>query len=319
MPSHLVEQLTENTVRVEIPPVEYFDFKEAVRFLQDSGAVTILDSIEEEPLTIHRSEWLDDRLYMTHLYSPDDSTLYLVVQAEDGQPPPTDSNIQQAVDNIRRRFFLDVDMEAVKEALSVDEYGRELVESFWPFRPANYGGAWEALLKSVVHAQIYPGLAKQLDIALQLTYGYQGRFDGREMFMLPRPKDLTRAIEEELRDKKFSRQKAGYLTTFPITILENPDRFDFKQLAQVDGDEAVERLKELHGVGKWISQNVAMRGLPHPDVFIEEKATRAALLPHYGHRGEITKQQFKQAADKFKPYRTFACYYTYMSYYSVAD
>ncbi len=300
-------------VQLVLNATKYFSFSQALSNISGSGASTILDTLDEEQAVLQRLERVDDAVYRLTLSSPDDHRVMVVIDPAGDDPKANDEVIQTISERVNRRFFLDVNMDDVRDALAINQYGKEIIKMCWPVRPVNYGGAWEAMLKSLVHAQIFPGLATKLDEALITNYGERISFGDEQRAMLPRPVELARANEEALRDMRFSRQKASYLTGISGRFLKEPNKWDFDRLRQLPGKEAVTTLKELKGVGPWTAQNVAMRGLPHPDVFIDEKNTRETLAPYYGDRDDtISKKQLEQAAAEFAPFRSFACYYTYM-------
>lgn len=300
-------------LRTIVKPTQHFDLEQSLRFLDESGASDRLDQVDPSIPQLKRVMLLDDAPFMVTLEQVAEDALALSLLAPDAADPPEDNHLQVALNWATRRFWLDVEMAAVKEAIAVDAYGKMIVDAFWPRRPANYAGAWEALLISVVHAQIYPGLAQKLDDTLAEVYGPKAVIEGETYYLTPRPFDLLKAFEDELRGMKFSRQKADYLTSFPQTILDDAQTYDFAAMRERDGQAVIADFKQLRGVGDWTSQNVAMRGLPHKDVFIDEKALRAAIAPHYfRNEDEITKKNYQAAVAHFAPYRSFACYYSYM-------
>lgn len=304
----------DNLLKTIVTPARHFNLAQSLNFMEESGASDWLDQVDKDAPLLKRPMLLHDTPLMVRVTQVADDGIEISVRAPDADDAPQDAHLQAAVDWANRRFWMDLDMTKVKDAIGqADDFGSKLVDSFWPVRPANYASAWDALLKSVVHAQIYPGLAQQLDVALAETYGIQATFQGQTYYLTPRPFDLLKAFEDELRGMKFSRQKADYLTTFPQTIIDDPTTYNFMAMRNRDGQDVVADLQKLRGVGVWTSQNVAMRGLPHADVFIDEKATRAAIAPfYYRNEDEITKKNFQKTVAKFAPYRSFACYYTYM-------
>ena len=309
-----IHQLNDTTMRATLYPNQPFDLAWAVKFIDDSGAVDQLDEINVEKATLRRPLRVRDVVFITEI-GP--AAVTLTVQAADDQPAADETMLNAIADRYNRRFFMDVDMDAVKKALSADDYGKELIKDFWPLRPANYAGPWEALLKSLVHAQIFPSFAASLDQTLREQYGERVVFDGEPLRYWPRPIELAFAIEEDLRAFKFSRQKADYLVNISRTVLDDPKTYDFDAMREIPGPDAVKQLTTLRGVGAWTSQNVAMRGLPHTDVFIDEKATRKAIAPYYSRNDDMNKREVAAAVERFAPYRTFACYYTYMKHFGV--
>lgn len=311
---------TGNTISGIVRASKGFDFTQSLKFLDDSGANDRLDVFDTEGGLLQRAMLLNDSPYLVTLSAQDGRDLEVTVQAPDSENAPDETILQSAVDWANRRFWLDIDMEAVKSALAGDDYGDMLVDSFAPMRPANYASAWEALLISVTHAQVYSGLARKLDDTLAEVFGTKAIFDDDTYYVTPRPFDLLPAIEEELKGMRFSRQKASYLTRIPQTIMDESSTYDFLAMREQDGQAVVATLKKLHGVGAWTSQNVAMRGLPHADVFIDEKSTRKAIAPfYYRNLDAITDKNFQETVARFAPYRSFACYYTYMHHFTNPD
>ncbi|GAB5490567.1 MAG: hypothetical protein Phog2KO_07820 [Phototrophicaceae bacterium] len=311
---------TGNTISGIVRASKGFDFTQSLKFLDDSGANDRLDVFDTEGGLLQRAMLLNDSPYLVTLSAQDGRDLEVTVQAPDGESAPDETILQSAVDWTNRRFWLDMDMEAVKSALAGDDYGDMLVDSFAPMRPANYASAWEALLISVTHAQVYSGLARKLDDTLAEVFGTKAIFDDEVYDITPRPFDLLPAIEEELKGMRFSRQKASYLTRIPQTIMDESSTYDFLAMREQDGQAVVATLKKLHGVGAWTSQNVTMRGLPHADVFIDEKSTRKAIAPfYYRNLDAITDKNFQETVARFAPYRSFACYYTYMHHFTNPD
>lgn len=305
-----------NSIHGIITATKHFDFVQSLEFLDSSGANDRLDMIDTDEAILKRPMLIDDIPYMVMLEAVEQLKLKVTIQAQDDDELPDEAALQYAADWAGHRFWLFVDMDAVCDALAVDDYGKLIVDTSFPMRPANYPSAWEALLISVNHAQVFPGLAKTLDNNLAEVFGMKGIFEGETYYLTPRPFDLLRANPDELRGMKFSRQKADYLTTIPNTVLDEAPMYHFEAMREIDGQEVVKTLKKLRGVGEWTSQNVAMRGLPHLDVFIDEKATRAEIAPFYfRNEDEIDKKNFQEAVAQFAPYRSFACYYAYMRHF----
>ncbi|MGF1504136.1 MAG: DNA-3-methyladenine glycosylase 2 family protein [Chloroflexi bacterium] len=309
-----MEQISERELQTAVKPSPHFDWAGSLSFLSESGANDDLDHIADGVLT--RPIRLAGRVARLRVASAAEAGLLVTLRAPDGEEAPSEAMMHAALDHLKRRFYLDVDMETVRKALAVDAYGEELVGRFWPSRPVNYADAWHALLKSVVHSQIYPGFAAQLDRYLRETYGTAVAFEGETVHLFPTPQQLASADEVTLQEAKFSRQKSKYVVDISRTLLTEAEKYDFEALREGDGQAAVETLADLYGVGPWISQNVAMRGLPHPDVFIDEKATRATIKDAYATGPRFGKKAVQQAVESFAPYRSFACYYTYMKHYN---
>ena len=207
-------------------------------------------------------------------------------------------------------------MEQVREALDVNEYGEDLCTSFWPARPPNLSGPWDGLLKTVISTRIFPGLAKRLQDGLIQNYGSVAYFNGQEYGFFPQPERLAKVSPDELIAMKFSRQKADYVTAIAQMVMEEPEKFDFERLRSLPGEDAVAILDELPGVGPWIARYTAMRCLAHPDIFVDEEGIRKTLIAGMRLRKLSSTKELVDVTKVYAPYRTFACYYTYMRMYA---
>ncbi|HEX2916787.1 MAG TPA: hypothetical protein VH186_38870 [Chloroflexia bacterium] len=317
------ENETELRVRLAIRPA--IDFKQQLSSLRDSGASDLLDEFGDkaESAWLERPVWLEDRPFLIRLTeagtTDTGSYIELSLLGDDTRDEPADEKVvKAAITHASRRFCWDLDMEEARKALSVNEYGEDLVARYWPYRPANLPSPWEGLLKTVVSVQIYPGLATRLQQALLEFYSDRtARFRGRQYRFFPTVERLAEIMPDDLLGLRFSRQKARYLPGLAQMILEQPAKFDWERLRQVSGAEAVATLDELPGVGPWIAHYVAMRGLPHQDVFVDEGGLRKTLAVAFDRRAEVSSEEAAKLTAVYAPYRSLACYYSYMRMYNV--
>lgn len=309
------------TVKVILQPTAPFDFKQALTFLKVSGAQDITDTFDPSETWIERPIYINNLPLLVRLsnISLDINSPALelsISKSDDSESPLREEDIIAAAEWANRRFFLDVDMMAVRKTLAVNEYGELLVNKFWPNRPVNLPDAWEGLLKTVVSVQIYPGLAQRLQRGLLDLYGQAVRFDGKEYRLFPGPEKLAIIPPDELLNMKFSRQKASYIPGISQMVLAEPQKYNWEKLRTLPGEEAVAILDDLPGVGSWTASYCAMRALPHLDVITKEEGLRKTLARAYDRSASISAEETEKLMKVYAPYRTFACYYTYMLMYN---
>ncbi len=310
----------ELTLSATLQPTAHFTFANSVNSLRQSGATDVLDSFGPENEWVERPVKLNGRAFLLRLTglasTPEVPLLSLSLRADDeAETLPTEQDLEAASEWANRRFWLDVEMEAVREALSADEYGEGLIARYWPARPANLPSAWEGLLKTVISVQIYPGLAVRLQQSLLDFYGERVRFDGKEYHFYPTAERLASVLPEDLLGLRFSRQKARYVPGIAEAVVAEPEKFDWERLRQSPSTAAVATLDELPGVGPWTAHYVAMRGLPHLDVFVDEEGLRKTLGSAHDRRATLSSEEAAKLMTVYAPYRSFACYYTYMLMY----
>jgi DNA-3-methyladenine glycosylase II len=147
-------------------------------------------------------------------------------------------------------------------------------------------------------------------------FGPRARFNGEWVYFYPYPDVLAEVPPDQLRPLSFSRQKADYLPSIGDSVAANPDTYDWTRLRHTAPEETITALLELHGVGKWTAHYVAMRGIAHPDIFVDEATIRKAVGIGSGLGEKINDSTFQKLTSVYAPYRTFACYYAYMAYYN---
>lgn len=310
-------------VRARLRLAAGIDFHQQLESLRYSGANDILDAFgqDETGEYLERPVMLGERpflLRLTGLPATDEASfveLSLIADDHFGDPPGQ-AEVRHAVEFAARRFWWKLDMAAVRQALSVNDYGQDLVGRYWPNRPANLAGPWEGLLRTVISNQIFPGLAVKLQKALVEFYSESATtFQGKTYKFYPSVERVADIAPDDLLGLRFSRQKARYVPGLAQMLLEKPDRFDFEQLKTLPGAEAVAVLDELPGVGPWTAHYVAMRGLPHPDVFIDEAGLRKTVAAGFNRPPDLSGEEAARLTAVFAPYRSLACYYSYMRMY----
>jgi 3-methyladenine DNA glycosylase/8-oxoguanine DNA glycosylase len=299
------------------------DFHQQLESLRYSGANDILDTFGqtgaaewlERPVRLGERPFL---LRLTHLPAEDAAVELSLLADDNAEEIPGEQEIKQAAEFASRRFWWELDMQAVRETLNVNQYGQGLVGRYWPMRPANLAGPWEGLLRTVISNQIYPGLAVKLQRALIDFYSdSSAMFDGKPYKFYPSVERVADIVPDDLLGLRFSRQKARYIPGLAQMLLDKPERFDWSRLKELPGVEAVAILDELPGVGPWTAHYVAMRGLPHADIFVDEAGLRKTIAVGFDRPPDISAEEAAHLAAPFAPFRSMACYYSYMKMYQV--
>ena len=127
---------------------------------------------------------------------------------------------------------------------------------------------------------------------------------------IPSPRTLAKADVERLRTAGLSKQKANYVTNVAqfFTKKENKN-CDWQTMTD---EEIIEKLTTIKGVGTWTAQMVLMSCLARPDVLPTEDLTirqRMVELYNIKEGGKAVKQRMIEIAEKWRPYRSYACLY----------
>ena len=117
----------------------------------------------------------------------------------------------------------------------------------------------------------------------------------------PSPKDVAALAPETLRSLGFSRQKARALLELAGIVAGK--RIDLDGIASLEDEEAVDRLQELRGVGRWTAEYVLLRGLGRIHVFPgDDVGARNHLLRWLGKRKTLGYEAVRSALSRWKPY-----------------
>jgi len=301
---------------VTLVPAAPFDADVALTLVFETGATDSFDRVSPLKDRLDRVVALDDKPFLISVEAAasgyDAPGLRVTVRAADGAPAPDDRTMDLATTWTTRRFTLDTDMAAVRAVLGTNAQGAFLLERCWPLRPPGLADPWSCLLTSIISSRIYPGLSTRLQTALATTYGLTATFGGAEHALYPSVEQLAAVTPGDLLDLKFSRQKASYLPAIAQDMQAKPERYDWDRLRALPGAEAVAILRELHGVGPWTASYVALRGLKHPDVFIDEGGLRRIVAPDVANPDDLTAEEMVERTAVYAPYRSFACHYAYM-------
>lgn len=124
---------------------------------------------------------------------------------------------------------------------------------------------------------------------------------------------LAASDEDELRAVGLSRAKARAVRELGIQV--STGQFDFAELEALSDEEAGARLESLRGVGPWSAQMFLLRSLGRPDVFpAGDIGLRRGIEMLDGLDHLPTIAEAGQRAERWRPYRSYAAKYLWMSY-----
>ena len=81
-----------------------------------------------------------------------------------------------------------------------------------------------------------------------------------------------------------------------------------EELEGLDDEEVIIELTKLNGIGRWSAEMFLMFSLGREDVFsYGDLGLRRAIQKLYKLKTEPTQKKAEKIANKWKPYRTYAC------------
>lgn len=166
---------------------------------------------------------------------------------------------------LERTLGLQVDLSGFYEMARDDLKIGALVRRFNGFRPPRFPTVFEALVNAIACQQLTVLVGIMLLNRLARTRGMAFGPSPAAAFAFPTPEELASARPETLGALGFSRQKASALIRLGRECAG--DASHFEALAELDDRQAVTRLLELHGIGRWSAEYTMLRGLGRLNLF----------------------------------------------------
>ncbi len=229
--------------------------------------------------------------------------LELSLTPPDGAKKPTPKDYEAARIWASQRFWLDLDNEAMRNALEVNFLGYSLSSEFWPVVSPAYTSYWAALLR------IYCG--RKLDLALRKNFGSRVAFADKEYALLPTPEQMLAVNNLQLRAIGLSSWSSSKLPHITQTFWHD-DTVQLENLPP-DSQEALRLIHKHFGLGHTSAAWVLMRGTIHADVALEGSHIRRALAEGLGLEGPPRVKEYIELMKIHAPYRSFASYYLHLS------
>lgn len=166
------------------------------------------------------------------------------------------------------------------------------------YTPDNY---YLALIRSIIGQQVSTKAAQS--IYQKLLDGFGGQLN---------PETIHEKKTEELRPFGLSQQKASYLLDLSAHFVRDHERF--YHLDSLEDVDVIQSLTEIKGIGNWTAQMFLMFTLGRQDVFApDDLGLKNAMIRLYGWRKAPNKQKLLKYSEKWKPYRSYASRYLWLS------
>ncbi len=204
-----------------------------------------------------------------------------------------------------RLLGLDVDLDGFYALAEADPRLATLAAELRGLKPPRYPSVFQALLNAVPCQQVTLVFGLTLLGRLARTYGADLPFarPGAEGGPLPLPTAaaLAGAEPEALGAMGFSRTKARTLVELSGKALSG--ELDLPSLEAAPNDAAAAALESLHGVGRWTSEYVLLRGLGRLDVFpYGDSGARNGLARFLGAEGKPDYEWVARSVAPWQPY-----------------
>ena len=161
----------------------------------------------------------------------------------------------------------------------------------------------QTLLRTIVGQQVSVAAARSMWAKLEAGFGS--------------PPDLAKllaASDEELRAAGMSRQKSGYIRSLAELIISG--ELDLENLPD-DDEEAIARLTQIKGIGRWSAEIYLLFAEGRADVFpAGDLAVMIEIGRLLGLDDKPSEKQLRELAEAWRPYRGAAAVLAWHSYNS---
>ncbi len=185
-----------------------------------------------------------------------------------------------------------------------------------PFRMERRPATFESMARAIVFQQLAGAAARTIYQRVQTAAekAVRGESTPRSLYggFALTPESILALSEEQLRACGLSRQKLSYLRDLAEKTLAR--EVDFERLADLSDEDVIEHLTRVKGVGVWSAQMFLMFALGRCDVMpTVDLGINNAIKRAYGKRKHFKPKQLLKFSEKWKPYRSLACWYLWRS------
>ena len=229
--------------------------------------------------------------------------------------------LDELITQARFLWGLNDDAEGHHASMASDRDMAPLLERFGALRIVRAPDLYEALLVAVIGQQVSVQAAQSVRRRLMQNMGTRVTGDnapGQENhYLYPTAQQLIKAGELALREQGLSRQKSIYL--LEIAHRAATGELDREAFATLSDENALRRLCEIKGVGRWTAEIALMRGLGRNDVFAAgDLGLQVAVQELRGMPERPSEKALRKIAERWKGWRSYAAFYLWMTLQSKA-
>ncbi len=168
------------------------------------------------------------------------------------------------------------------------------------------------MVNEIACQQVSLDLSDILFNRLSASYGLSLKLDGKVSYAFPRPEDLANLTPGNFRNLGFSCQKGRAIIELAQAITSG--NFELEKLDKLDNAEALEKLCQSRGVGRWTAEYVLLRGLGRIDVFpADDIGGRRGLQQWLNLNRALDYGATKNIIAKWNPYAGFVYFHLLMN------
>ncbi len=227
--------------------------------------------------------------------------------------PMMKSTQRAGLDAIKHILSFDLDLKPFYRMAKDDADLAPIVKRFKGLKPVRHLSAFEALVTAITAQQVNLTFAGVIRGRMVKRWGRKLRVDEQTYYAFPRPERLARARVSTFRAMQFSERKAEYVIGVARAALEG--RLEEGELRALPIGEAVNRLTEIRGVGRWTAEQMLFRALGRVEVFPGGDLGVQKVVAHYCFGKErVDERCARVRADGWHPWASLATTYLFAAW-----
>lgn len=138
-----------------------------------------------------------------------------------------------------------------------------------------------------------------------------GRFKDLFPDNIPTPENILQLSDDQIRACGISYPKIKYLKGLAQAIQDGLLHVD--DLIALDDEKVIEELIKIKGIGKWTAEMTLIFSLKRPDIFSVGDLGLCNAVAKLYNVDRNDKKKIEKISQKWKPHRSLACRYLWMS------
>jgi DNA-3-methyladenine glycosylase II len=176
-----------------------------------------------------------------------------------------------------------------------------LAKSFLGVKPPRFPTIFEALVNSIACQQVTLDLGILLLNRLAENFGVRFEDSKSIWYAFPRPDDLHKTSEEDIKKLGFSYQKARAIIALSQAIMQK--KLSFVDMEDVSSKEIINSLLTNRGIGRWSAEYTLLRGFGRLDTFPgDDVGAQNNLKRIFNLETKPGYEEIKKLTSKWQPY-----------------
>ncbi|SNQ61392.1 DNA-3-methyladenine glycosylase family protein [Candidatus Methanoperedens nitratireducens] len=205
---------------------------------------------------------------------------------------------------LERMLGIRVDVSGFYRLAQNDTQLEYLASQFRGLKPPRFPTLFDAIVNGIACQQV--SLTQGIRLLNKLVTACGKTVEGRDSiaYAFPQPEDIAGLEPEAFRNLGFSRQKARALLELSHKVID--EHVDIEEMITLTDEDALSRLCELRGVGRWTAEYVLLRGMGRLHVFPgDDSGARNKLQSWLGVEEKLDYKSVKSTLARWSPYGGF--------------